>query len=391
MFIFAIHLKNSLAWVLCSVSTAGTILIRPTSIFLILIYLIILAFLLVNSHKKREILCFSLPFIAVLFLLSVYNYLTVGHFTFSGLYSEHALISFTSTFLQEKPTYPQQVNEIIKKCYRRIGAKYKGVLEEDSWDHKKLNRVLRRYYNRNRNFIFESLSAGENKDEYALYLKWRPMLGDMAWTAIKKKPGLYLKYVYSNLLFYFFHNWRDFDFYERLAGMYGKSLRQNRTYQKMFSDKESGGWGLRLYYKKDYGDTISPRFSESFLKELSHPQPLAGFKKVVKEGEKQFVVKPTLLQRVHTIYKKIHDLLFRNILWTFIFLFQLIFSFFLLLKSRFHHKGALIMFVMTLSALGHGFIICMSSFAILRYSYTLEFVYYLSLFLVPIVTRREKI
>ncbi|MCK4762869.1 MAG: hypothetical protein KAW12_11800 [Candidatus Aminicenantes bacterium] len=391
LLIRGIHLKENLTWVFCSLSMAAVILIRPSGMFLIVVYLITALFLFLNSRRKKEILSFSLPVILILFLLSAYNYFTIGSFSFSAVYSEHALISFTSTFLETKESYPAEVNEIIEKSKKKIGPKHKKAIEypwditavEELWNIRKTNRALRRHYNRNRNFIFASLLALEEKDSHALYLKWRPLLKDMAWTAIKKNPGIYLKYVYVNLFVYFFRNMKDVDFYEKLKGRYARFLTPHRYY-KGFLEKTIM---TRVYYKKKYAATLSKSedFLNAFLKENRRPEKIANLDRYKQDGKWQVEIKPTFLQKLHIIYKKTHDFLFRNVLWVLGFFFVLVFSFVRLLKSRFSHSGALILFLLTLSALMHGLIISLSSFSILRYSYSMEFVYYLSLFLLPLI------
>ncbi|MCK5056037.1 MAG: hypothetical protein KAT34_05240 [Candidatus Aminicenantes bacterium] len=407
--ILALHYKTHWLWLACSFSMASVILIRPTGVFLILIFLIVLVFLfikqwaaeteknagnkesdekqkkvlffrtLVHFIKRRDTLSFSLPFAGILLLLSAYNYFTVGYFTLTGLYSEHALVSFTATFLEKKDTYDPEINKIIDEAKKKIMPHYKEV-RDNSWDYIKLNRVLRRYYNRNRDFLFTSLLSLEEKDSFALYLKWRPLLSDMGRSAIKKHPILYLKYFYSNLVIYFFHNMNDPDFYQKLKQRYWKTKHLKNYYGRYIRE----GSSIRRYYKKAYAETLSDDFLKSFLKELWEPEPLPIFK-IGNVKEKEVRIEPTFLQGVHRVYKKFHDFLFRNITWSFIFIFVLCFSFIKLVKSRFRHTGSLIMFTLTLSALLHGFIICMFSFAILRYSYTMEFAYYLSLFLFPLV------
>lgn len=397
--ILALHYKKNVLWLLCSFLMAYTILIRPTGIFLILIFLIVLVFLFIKQKaetekktpffraigrfiKRKDTLSFSLPFAGILLLLSVYNYFTVGYFTISGLYSEHALISFTATFLEKKDTYDPEINKIIDEAKKKIIPRHKKE-RDNSWNYFKVNRVLRRYYNRTRNLIFRYLLSTEEKDSYTLYLKWRPLLSDMGWTAIKKHPILYLKYFYSNLAIYFFHNMGDPDFYQKLKQRYLKVKGQKNYYNIYIRE----GSSIRRYYKKDYAVTLSDDFMKSFLKEIYKPEPLPTFK-IESVKEKRVHIEPTFFQGVHRVYKKVHDFLFRNIVWVFIFLFVLGFSFVKLVKSGFRHSGALIMFTLTLSALLHGVIICMLSFAIQRYSYTMEFAYYLSLFLFPIILHR---
>ena len=84
-----------------------------------------------------------------------------------------------------------------------------------------------------------------------------------------------------------------------------------------------------------------------------------------KIARKKAVIIPTFLQGVHRVFKPVHEFLFRNILWIFIFFFTLIFSFIKLLKSRFHHKDAFILFILTFSALLHGVVVAFASLPIL--------------------------
>jgi hypothetical protein len=383
LLILTLHYKKKQLWLLCSFLAAYIFLIRPTGMFLILILLIVSVFLF-SKHRKAEILPLSLPFAGILLLLSAYNYFTAGSFTFSDLYSEHALISYTATFLEKKETYKPEINKIIDETKGMISPRHQEIIDH-SWDYAKLNRVLRRYYNRGRNFIFGSLMLLEKENSHTLYLKWRPLFSDMGWTAIKKNPLLYIKYFYSNLVIYFFHNMNEPDFYQKLKQRY----LQARTLSNYYKEYIKKGASIRRYYKKAYAETLSDDFSESFLKELREPESLPKFKTIDVE-QKEVYIEPTFLQGVHRIYKKVHDLLFRNVVWIFIFIFVLCFSFFKLIKSHFRHTGSLIMFTLTLSALLHGVIICMFSFAILRYSYTMEFAYYLSLFLFPIILIPER-
>lgn len=385
LFILAVHSKTKITWILCSICMAAVILIRPSALFFILVFFIIIFFLFINSYKKKAVFIFAIPFIVILFLMSLYNYITIGSFSVST-FTENALISFTSTFLEKSQMYPPGVNEAIEKCQNRIKPAHKDIIE-NSWNYEKLSRVLKRYYNRNRKLVFSTLITHEKEDSFSLYMKWRPILRKIALNSILIRPKICIKYIYSNLFTIFFHSMGDVDFYHVLKRRYLKAL----NYKKYFT-LSILNWDilrykahpLQLYSKKEYGSTITKDFPKSFLKEYWDPKVFLKIKiKKIKRREAWMV--PTFLQRVHQNFQALHRFLFRNNFWIFIFLFTLIFSFIRLLRSRFHHKNAFILFIMTLSALLHGVVVATAALPILRLIFPMNFVYYLSLFLLPII------
>jgi hypothetical protein len=278
------------------------------------------------------------------------------------------------------------MNKAIEKCQNRVTPVQKDIIE-NSWNYKKLSRVLIKHYNRGRVIVFKTLGALEKGDSYSLYMKWRPILKKAAFKAIRNRPKVYIKYVYSNLMVYFFHHMGDPVFYRKLQKRYFNALRYKKRRVKFLQDREkieSRGSGFRVYYKKEYVMSLTKDFPKAFLKEYWEPGVLSKVKtKKTNKGKR--LLEPTFLQRVHQVFKSVHEFLFLNNLWIYIFLFTFIYSFFILLKSRFHHKEALILFIMTLSAFLHGVVVSMSALAGKRLSYPMNFVYYLSLFLLPTI------
>jgi hypothetical protein len=384
LFILAIHSKTKITWILCSICMAAVILIRPSALFFILVSFIIMFFLFINSYKKAVFL-FAVPFIVILFLTSLYNYITIGSFSVTT-FTENALISITSTFLEKNEKYAPGVNEAIEKCQNRVKPAHKNVME-NSWNYKKLTRVLKKYYNRSRKLVFSILIKHEKEDSFGLYMKWRPILRKIALNSILSRPKIYIKYIYSNLVTIFFNSMGDVDFYHILKRRYLKALNYKKYFTQSILDWDTLRYKahpLQLYSKKEYGSTVTEDFPKSFLKEYWDPEIFSKIKiKKVKRREAWMV--PTFLQRVHQYFQALHRFLFRNNFWIFIFLFTLIFSFIRLLRSRFHHKEAFILFIMTLSALLHGVVVATSAAPILRLIFPMQFVYYLSLFLLPII------
>jgi hypothetical protein len=385
LFILAIHSKTKITWILCSICMAAVILIRPSALFFILVSFIIMFFLFINSYKKAVFL-FAVPFIVILFLTSLYNYITIGSFSVTT-FTENALISITSTFLEKNEKYAPGVNEAIEKCQNRVKPAHKNVME-NSWNYKELSRVLKKYYNRSRKLVFSILIKHEKEDSFGLYMKWRPILRKIALNSILIRPKIYIKYIYSNLVTIFFNSMGDVDFYHILKRRYLKALNYKKYFTLSILDWDTLRYKahpLQLYSKKEYGSTVTKDFPKSFLKEYWDPEIFSKIKiKKVKRRREAWMV-PTFLQRVHQGFKVVHEFIFRNNFWIFIFFFTFIFSLLKLWRSRFHHKEAFILFIMTLSALLHGVVVATSAAPILRLIFPMQFVYYLSLFLLPII------
>jgi hypothetical protein len=205
----------------------------------------------------------------------------------------------------------------------------------------------------------------------------------MAWTAIRKHPKIYLKYLYSNLMIYFFHGMKDVNFHRIIKRRYFKSIKDSERYTNFIKNDPAGA--LRIYYKKSYMMTMSEAFTEAFLKENQQPKMLSNLKLVQGENRKRINLQSPFLSDIHRIYEKFHNLIFRNNIWVFIFIAVFLLSSFRLIQSRFHHKNAFIFFIMTFAGLLHGLIVSMSSFPVPRFTYTMEFVYYLSFFMLPVL------
>jgi hypothetical protein len=313
--------------------------------------------------------------------MCLYNYITIGSFSVST-FTEHALISFTSTFLEQNPENPTEINQIIKKCQEKIHPVRKNIIK-NSWNYQKVFRVLKKYYNRNRRFIFSRLKSLEPGDSYNLYMKWRPILKKMALNAIKNRPKTYFKYLYSNLMIYFFHRIGDVPFYQKLKERYLIALNLKTRYINLLTKRDKIET-MRLYITKEYAATLSKDFAKSLLKEYWNPEVLSKIK-MKKINKKEVRLEPTFLQKIHLGFKGVHEFLFHNNFWIFIYFFTLIFSFFRLLKSRFHHKEAFVIFIMTFSALLHGIVVSMSAVAARRLAFPMNFIYYMSFFLFPIL------
>jgi hypothetical protein len=159
--------------VAASLSAAGTILVRPAGSFLVLVLALAVVFMVRNRFGRGRVIAVALPCAFVLLAQMTYNSLTAGSFYLSA-FSEHEMISLTSTFLEPDASYGRVANRAIARC-RSIFQQKDRLILNTSWDPEAINAVFRRYYDNNRVRIAEIFLSAEPADRYNLYLKWRPL------------------------------------------------------------------------------------------------------------------------------------------------------------------------------------------------------------------------
>ena len=359
-------------WILAaaSLAMAATILVRPAGLFLVPVSILVIAFLLLSRYGRGAIVAFTLPIISSLLAMGVYNRLTLGSFAVST-FSEYSLISFTSTYLEEHPSFGLAGNEAVRACRWAVEESDLQTLAS-SWEYESINRILGKYYEKNRMRVVRIFLKYEPAGSFSLYLKWRPLLKQMGTYAIRRHPRIALKYLCSKFMVYFFSNrGADYDFYKRLENdfIWSRSLRKN--FSGFIVPDSSFN---RMFNTRSYAATLSPAFLPFMLKEYDNPP---SFERISLAKDGRVILKPTIWKSLHNIWQKVYKALFRNILWTILFFLSFLYSLWRLAVTRGRHLGAFFLFLMTSSALGYGILIVLSAFPYLRYVCALEYVYYL--------------
>jgi hypothetical protein len=360
-------------WILAAASSAmaATILVRPAGMFIVPVYLLVIIFLLSGHYGRRAVTAFILPFASMLLALGIYNRLTIGTFAIST-FSEASLISLTSTFLEEHPSFGVAGNEAVRDCRRAVKKSDLRVLAS-SWEYGPISRVLRKYYEKNRIRVTHAFFNHEPADSFNLYLKWRPLLRKMGIYAIRRHPWIALKYLYSKFMIYFFSNRRgaDDDFYKRLEDnfLWSRSLREHFS---GFVIPDS--FFSRMYNTRSYAATLSPAFLQFMLKEYHDPP---SFSHISLSADGSVILTPTIWKSLHTIWQNVYSALFRQIFWILLFFLTFLYALYRLVATRGRHLGTFFLFLMTFSALGYGILVVLSAFPYLRYVSALEYVYYL--------------
>ncbi|HUU38595.1 MAG TPA: hypothetical protein VMW46_10405 [Candidatus Desulfaltia sp.] len=375
--------KSPFVW--ASLCAAMTVLIRPAGLFLVPVLALVFVFMVRNRFGRGPLIAAVLPCAAVLLSQMVYNALVIRSFTLSG-FSEHALISLTSTFLEPDPSYGPTANLAIERCRAVFRERDRRVLQT-SWDPLAINRVFKRYYERNRARIAAVFLEEEPREKYNLYIEWRPLWRRMSGDALRKHPGTALKYIYSSLYRVFVLNlWRDTNLYRELRQNCLDNLPRLMMVRKFGKPNSSFS---RRFNTRAYASTLTPDgFARSMLPELYGPD---GLPRVLgraphERGEEQAIPLP---ERLHRRLISVHSALLDNPGWTLAFLAAWLFSFARVVRTGFRHRGAFTLFVLTSGAFFYGVLVAALAYPYLRYTYGLEFVYYLSPFIWPIALGRE--
>jgi len=218
-------------------------------------------------------------------------------------------------------------------------------------------------------------------------VRWRPRLRRMAMDALRKHPVYALKYISSSLYMVFWMHLGDqADMYRTLRG----SCFRFAPRLKMISSFGVPNSAFnRRFNTREYSLSLSPSgFARSMLPELFDKD---GAPRSAKSLAREHGKKPSIgfFERLHLALISLHSLLFRHPAWIFALLAAWFFSMARLLLTGFRHRGAFTLFLLTSSALIYGFQVAVLALPILRYTYCLEFVYYLSPFLWPIALGAE--
>ncbi|MFH0732506.1 MAG: hypothetical protein V2A72_06255 [Candidatus Omnitrophota bacterium] len=359
-FILAVRLKKPIYFILCSVFIGLSIYVRPTAVLFLPICLITFLFLLRNKFNIKCIIGFMIPMPVLVVALMANNYFTINSFALNN-FGEITMTLTTSTFLDTDRAYPQKLNYAIEKVKSRVSYEDRDILL-NSWDLVKLDRAFStlKYWDNSLVFgpLHEALKDLPDKQQRYWYRR-------ISKDAIAKYPAVYTKLFLVNMArYHWLYMKYDTDFYDEVAQRY-----------------------KFLYIDKGYMSAPTDELKRGMLREYYDPRPLKFFEvKTADNGQVSVACKQTLLKEIHDNFRlKIQQPIFRKSFWSVIMFAVFLLSFFVLLSSKFTHTGAFILFVMVSAAVLSGLITSLSNFTLIRYSYTLEFVNYLSLALLPML------
>ena len=361
-------------WLSCSsLAMAFVICVRPNGVFLIVIYGLVGAFLLWNHYVKSVIFSFLLPLPLMLLCLCWYNYLTIQSFTISAL-SECAFAQTTLTYWETAPSFPDNINRIIQRLPIEL-AKPPIEFPEDgrkimhaSWNPEELYGLFQKFfsgyaYKWTLGFEFYDSSWNSSfqidyKQQRLLlqeYNQQRPLLKKISRNAIRRHPDLYLKFVYSTTWHAYFETITQApDFYEHLRY-----------------------WASNYYQRKRYS------LDALLAKEIPNHPPSNLRINDAQSGSVE--LRDAILKRWHERFQTWHKRCFHNRCWMYAYIAIFLLSCLRLCVSKGQVLEIFIVFILTFSTFGANLVICLTSHAIERYTYPMQFVYYLSVACMPLL------
>jgi hypothetical protein len=356
LFLLAIGRRGAAFFTLTSLGMAYTILVRPSGMFFLVIYVLVLGFMLLNRFPLRSIIGFALPFPAILLSFCAYNYRTLGVFIISP-FGEAQIAGATLLYWEPDPSLPDFVNRALvhlPESYRkaRISEADFKVLHS-SWNTYALYPIFERSYNAVS--YAEGWALGKRFGNEG-YLKYRPLIRQAALVAIRRHPDMYAKFVWGNLPNFFEGIAYRFDLapaiVERAKQHYGSTDR-----------------GYDLKYAKEY---------------LANPPP-PTIRVTGRDATAVITVRSTLWGRLQLAWQYRQQQIFHRMFWAWAYFAVLLASAFQWLRSRGRHEGAFVLLILTLMVLGACLVTCLVEESMVRYSYPTEFVYYLCVALLPLL------
>lgn len=373
LLILALKKERNLFWIMYSVSIALLILLRPAALFLFGIVFILLIYFFIHKFKFKNYTSLVLPLSVIILGLCSYNFYTLGLFTITP-FGEANLSGVTILFMEPSDEYPEIVNEAIKNTLDSIPRTQKNYIR-NSWGISKLYHTFNENFFRQVNFTEDLMRLDPN----LTFVGIQPIMREVSIDAIKKNPRSYFKFVMSNFIFFFNNQRITMNYYEQLAGIYKRSILE----EKFTKELTSGRWRMISSDRSD-NEKVAALFGD-----LTAEQKEVNTVFVNEQGSVEF--QDSMYKSIYELTEKIYNIVFRNIFWVLLYFVVFIMSIIKLYKSRFRSVEALIPFLLCMTFLYKAVLVSLVEVSLSRYSYTVEFVYYFSLpFLLIMLTNSKK-
>ena len=361
--------KNKLQyWMLSSFSIFLIIMIRPSGMFLIPVFILIIIYLLVNKYGLKNICGFMLPCIILLLGYSCYNYRYSGFFGISD-YGPVNLFAGTSTFLEPKEDNPPQVNRAIKNRILSISQDKRDILNR-SFNLIELEKIFDDYYNSYSTVMAELLydttfyKYKPADTFYASHKFIKPYILKMSKDAIFSHPVIYFKFFICNSFQYFFrNNIRIGNIHEIYA----------RNFRELYLNRE-----------KESVDDYFGKLDRDFYKEYYTIPP-----------DPKIILQNPLITKLSSFWYKISHVLLYNYIISHVlgvlFFISLILSTVLVFTNKNIEFVTFIIFCALLSAFFQGVVVCLVEIGMSRYSFPMEFIQSLNLLFLPYLVQSESL
>ncbi|MBL8007280.1 MAG: hypothetical protein JNJ56_07085 [Ignavibacteria bacterium] len=359
--ILSVKRNKPFYWTLFSLSAAAVIIVRPAGIFLCGIILVILLYLLFRKSGLKYYLSVTAPISLILLSLCFYNYITLGSFTVTP-FGESNMSGVVITFMEPSPEYPGYINEAVEEVLSTVPKKDIRYVKT-SYGVTKLYDIFLTNYVKVINLV-DNVKKRNTADNYTVIQR---QIRKVYIDAIKNYPMVYLKFFSVNLYRFFTNIRRPENYTAQLEKTYRKVAVDSVFYKRI----DQGGWQQISSDESDY-----EAIKSFYLDDIRRQKNLEY---ITINPDNSAELRPTILKSVYEIYEFVYNKVFRNIIWLFIFATAFTVSIYKLFKSRISDSDALIFFILCLMFISKAVMVSMVEMSLERYSYTVEFVFYLSL------------
>jgi hypothetical protein len=372
LFIIAVKSESIFSWSIYSVLVAMLILVRPAGLFLVGLFGLLILFFIINKYSLRYYIAAIVPFSIIIVALCTYNYATLGKFTVTP-FGEANLAGVTVLFMETSEEYPDFVYKAIDSTLSSIPKKDLRYVR-NSYNPDNLFTAFRDNFHMQMNLV----NYMKMNDSSFTYIKAQPILRQISLDAISKHPNIYAKFFYSNFYYFLTNIGRTIDYKNELARKY-KQVAIDKIY---LSQLQSGKWS-QISSRKEYNE----RVLSYYLQRIEEQKNLAGFS--VDAGG-NVTLQPSFLMSLYGAAKVIFDFLFRNLIWLLIFALMSFMSIRQCISSRLTDKDAFIALAFVLIFVLKAVMVSSIESSLERYSYTVDFVIYMSLPFAIIIYKNGK-
>ena len=376
-------------WFSLSLVSILLILIRSSGIIILPIMLLVIFYMIYNNYEKKKIATLVAPILVFMLLLSIYNYFSIGLFTF--LTSKRSYnISDTHTIISEDEQ--KFINEIVSFLPENNALK----ISSDSYNmiaihssYQKIRFGTELYFDSLNNLILhykfgetENIDSIINKND-TNYITYKEELKNKIGSEkrdIKIKASK-LKFLIVNFIAYInLYRRTDYDFYGYKYGWRYYFYLVNRTQNKPF-----------IYYPLTdlhEGKLIEDNLRIFSFKELINYNPKTenDFQNLKSNRNS------TLIYKLYDSFNRlIRDKFFNNYFWILLFGVAFIFGAYKNIHLLFRDADTFLLLLLSCLFLCSAFLFALSTVILPRYSFTTEFIYYLSAVFFIICLTKKKI
>ncbi len=370
--LIAVKSESVFSWIMFSLLSAIIIYIRPAGLFLVALVVPLVIFFIVNKYSFRFYAALIAPFSMMIGILCLYNYQTLGKFTITP-FGEANLAGVTVMFMEPSDSYPQFVNKAIQTTLDSIPRSEKNIVMK-SYNPNRLFKSFRDYFHMQMHLV----NNMKHSDSTITYLKAQPYLRQVSIDAIKRHPDVYAKFFLSNFYYFFTNIGRSIDYSNELEKKF-EQVYVDSIYVKQL---ESGKWS-QISESEEYIGKVRA----IYVQKLAERNSLEGF---IVDQNNNANLRNTFLIGLYKIWESFYEIIFRNLLWLIAFGIMLFMCIRLLIRTRFTDKDAFIAFAFSLIFIFKALLVSIVESSLERYSYTVDFVIYMSLPFILILFAKSK-